>query len=110
MGQFFVVGCVSLERGPLESSFDWKSRCWLACFGSTCPCVGFDPSRFSLADGVPVLDDVVEDPAAACGTADEVSVFGDGVVAVLRSHPATSAAAKARVRTHSFIVGLRFKP
>src|SRR5205085_1783904 len=52
----------------------------------------------------PVFAGVTEDPAAAWGTADEVSVFGDGVVVVLRSHPATSTAARASAKVHSFIV------
>jgi len=51
-----------------------------------------------------MLAGVAEDPAAACGTTDEVSVFGDGVVVVLRSHPAARRAASAMAKVHSFIV------
>ena len=107
--QFLIVGWVSLERGPLPSSFDWKSRRCSACFGSTWPCVGFAPSRLSvlegaLALGAGVFADVVEDPAAAEGTADELSVFGDGGVAVLRSHPDRSTREKTSAAVHRFII------
>jgi hypothetical protein len=35
--QFFLVGCVSLLRGPAASPRCWKSRCCAASLGSTCP-------------------------------------------------------------------------
>ena len=53
---------MSLDFGPASSPLCRKSRRWSACFGSTWPCTGVD---------------VADDPAAACGTIDELSVFGD---------------------------------
>src|SRR3954465_9531069 len=90
--------------GPAWSPLCWKSRCWSACLGSTCPCVGFEPSRFSALVGAAVLDGVVEEPAAAEGTDDVVSVFGDGAFDSLRSQPAAKASDTAAIRVSSLIV------
>jgi hypothetical protein len=50
------------------------------------------------------LADVALDPAAAEGTDDCVSVFGDGVVLVLRSQPAAKASETAAIRVSSLIM------
>ena len=47
---------------------------------------------------------VVEEPAAADGTDDTLSVLGDGGVVALRSQPAASASETAAARVISFIV------
>jgi hypothetical protein len=53
--------------------------------------------------GVLVLEEVVA-PAAAVGAADDwLSVFGDGVVDVLRSQPAANASETAATRVSNLI-------
>jgi hypothetical protein len=50
------------------------------------------------------LAGVVEEPAAADGTDDTLSVLGDGGVEVLRSQPAASASETAAASAINFIV------
>jgi hypothetical protein len=109
--QFFIVGAVSALFGPALSPLRWKSRCWSACLGSTWPCCGLLPSRFSAMLGVPMADEVVPAdvvaPEADTGpgdTADDgLSVFGDGVVDVLRSQPAAKASEMAATRVSNLM-------
>ena len=103
---YFVVGAVSELFGPAWSPLCWKSRCWAADFGSTCPCCGLEPSRFSAVVGVPALD-VLEPAAADEGSDDVVSVFGDGVGVALRSQPAAKASDRAATRVRSLICAPR---
>jgi len=109
--QFFEVGCASLLWGPDASSLCWKSRCWSASFGSTCPCVGLAPSRFSDALGEPFAEDVVPavvvEPLADEGVADDVSVFGDGGVVSDRLQPASRPSEIATASVKTFISSLR---
>jgi hypothetical protein len=71
--------------------------------GSISPWTGFDPSLFSALVGDPMFAGVVEDPAAACGIGDELSVFGDGGVVGLRSQPAASASETATAIVRNFM-------
>jgi len=109
--QFFEVGCASLLWGPDASSLCRKSRCWSASFGSTCPCVGLAPSRFSDALGEPFAEEVVPavvvEPLADEGVADDVSVFGDGGVVSDRLQPASRPSEIATASVKTFISSLR---
>jgi len=101
-------GVVSGLFGPAWSPLCWKSRCCADDFGSTWPCCGLAPSRFSDAVGVPAWDEVVVDPEAADGTEDVVSVFGDGVGVALRSQPAAKASETAAAKVRNLIQALQF--
>jgi hypothetical protein len=106
----FRSGVVSALFGPAWSPLCWKSRCCAADFGSTCPCCGFAPSRFSAIEGVPAADDVVLEPAAADGAdgaAEVVSALGDGVGVALRSQPAAKASDRAAINVRTLIRALQ---
>jgi hypothetical protein len=103
----FVVGAASGLFGPAWSPLCWKSRCCADDFGSTCPCCGFAPSRFSDVVGVPALAELVVEPAAEEGSGDVLSVLGDGVGVALRSQPAAKASDRAATRVRSLICAPR---
>ena len=106
-----LVGAVSGLLGPAWSPLFWKSRCWAADFGSTWPCCGFAPSRFSGVLGAVLLptleevvpDAVVEEPAGAGADDDGLSVFGDGGLFVLRSQPAAKASETAATKASNLM-------